>query len=77
MREQSDLADSGFAAGNSEDAELGAGRGKLLCDKLVGTAEKAADIAVRALGGLVEVAALVSLWLLRLCTQISLCTHLG
>ena len=61
MRDQSDLSDSGFAAEYSDDSELGAPRGKGLCDRLVDTAEKAADIAVRALGGLVEIAALVSL----------------
>ncbi|CDI79540.1 Mov34/MPN/PAD-1 domain-containing protein, putative [Eimeria praecox] len=60
VREQPDLGDGAFTAESSEDSELGASKGKGLCDKLVGTAEKAADIAVRALGGLVEVAALPS-----------------
>ncbi|CDJ57237.1 Mov34/MPN/PAD-1 domain-containing protein, putative [Eimeria maxima] len=62
MRDQSDLSDSGFAAEYSDDSELGAPRGKGLCDRLVDTAEKAADIAVRALGGLVEIAALSAIY---------------
>ncbi|CDJ29468.1 Mov34/MPN/PAD-1 domain-containing protein, putative [Eimeria mitis] len=45
VREQSDLSDGTFTAEYSEESELGAARGKGLCEKLVCTAEKAADIA--------------------------------
>ncbi|CDJ52933.1 Mov34/MPN/PAD-1 domain-containing protein, putative [Eimeria brunetti] len=61
-RESSETGGNGFSAEYSEDPELLASRGKSLCDKLMGTAEKAADIAVRALGGLVEVAALSAVY---------------
>lgn len=62
-----ELEDNTLAAEYSEELEFGNQREKDLSDRLLSTAEKAADIAVRALGGLVEAAALVGF--LHLCMR--------
>lgn len=54
-----ELEDNTLAAEYSEELEFASQKEKDLSDRLLSTAEKAADIAVRALGGLVEAAALV------------------